>query len=196
MPRKDAIMKMREILILRRDALRKALAGDLSTLKELRELRMSGTAVSTRWLERLKGRQKLERLILQDARHVAAHSARPWRERRCLQARMARAHVRVNESWQLSSSGDTLRLRVNPHEEPRGVHRMRSDSDGGLTCGRRQLYGDAHVDQDQRASRRILQEGPVVGVRLDEALPLRLPREAIPQLRGELRSSRPRTKGL
>ncbi len=34
MPRKDAIMDMREVLILRRDALRKALAGDLSTLKE------------------------------------------------------------------------------------------------------------------------------------------------------------------
>jgi DnaK suppressor protein len=37
MARKDAILKMREILILRRDALRKALAGDLSLLKELRE---------------------------------------------------------------------------------------------------------------------------------------------------------------
>lgn len=37
MARKDAIYKMREILILRRDALRKALAGDLSLLKELRE---------------------------------------------------------------------------------------------------------------------------------------------------------------
>jgi DnaK suppressor protein len=34
MPRKDAIMNMREVLILRRDALRKALAGDLSTLRE------------------------------------------------------------------------------------------------------------------------------------------------------------------
>lgn len=37
MARKEAILKMREILILRRDALRRALAGDLSTLKELRE---------------------------------------------------------------------------------------------------------------------------------------------------------------
>lgn len=37
MARKDAILKMREILIHRRDALRKALAGDLSMLKELRE---------------------------------------------------------------------------------------------------------------------------------------------------------------
>ena len=37
MARKDAIHKMREILILRRDALRKALAGDLSALQELRE---------------------------------------------------------------------------------------------------------------------------------------------------------------
>lgn len=37
MARKDAVMKMREILVMRRDALRKALAGDLSTLMELRE---------------------------------------------------------------------------------------------------------------------------------------------------------------
>lgn len=37
MARKDAILKMREILMMRRDALRKALAGDLSMLKELRE---------------------------------------------------------------------------------------------------------------------------------------------------------------
>ena len=37
MARKDSILKMREILVLRRDALRRALAGDLSLLKELRE---------------------------------------------------------------------------------------------------------------------------------------------------------------
>ena len=37
MARKDAILSMRQILIKRRDALRKALAGDLSMLKELRE---------------------------------------------------------------------------------------------------------------------------------------------------------------
>jgi len=37
MARKDAIYAMREILITRRDALRQALAGDLSLLKELRE---------------------------------------------------------------------------------------------------------------------------------------------------------------
>jgi DnaK suppressor protein len=37
MARKDAIAEMRDILMMRRDALRKALAGDLSTLKELRE---------------------------------------------------------------------------------------------------------------------------------------------------------------
>lgn len=37
MARKDSILKMREILITRRDALRKALAGDLSLLKQLRE---------------------------------------------------------------------------------------------------------------------------------------------------------------
>jgi DnaK suppressor protein len=37
MARKDAVTEMRDILMVRRDALRKALAGDLSTLKELRE---------------------------------------------------------------------------------------------------------------------------------------------------------------
>jgi DnaK suppressor protein len=37
MARKDAISTLRDILVKRRDALRKALAGDLSLLKELRE---------------------------------------------------------------------------------------------------------------------------------------------------------------
>lgn len=37
MARKDAMSNMREVLLTRRDALRKALAGDLSMLKELRE---------------------------------------------------------------------------------------------------------------------------------------------------------------
>ena len=36
MSRKDAILNMRQVLVKRRDALRKALAGDLSLLKELR----------------------------------------------------------------------------------------------------------------------------------------------------------------
>ena len=37
MARKDAMMSLRQILIRRRDALRQALAGDLSLLKELRQ---------------------------------------------------------------------------------------------------------------------------------------------------------------
>ncbi len=37
MARKEAIKALRDVLIRRRDALRKALAGDLSSLKELRE---------------------------------------------------------------------------------------------------------------------------------------------------------------
>lgn len=37
MARKDAILTLHQVLIRRRDALRKALAGDLSLLKELRE---------------------------------------------------------------------------------------------------------------------------------------------------------------
>jgi DnaK suppressor protein len=36
MSRKDAMLSLRQILVKRRDALRKALAGDLSLLKELR----------------------------------------------------------------------------------------------------------------------------------------------------------------
>ena len=36
MSRKDAILSMRQVLVKRRDALRKALAGDLSLLKELK----------------------------------------------------------------------------------------------------------------------------------------------------------------
>ena len=37
MARKDSILKLRDLLLKRRDALRKALAGDLSMLKSLRE---------------------------------------------------------------------------------------------------------------------------------------------------------------
>ena len=37
MPRTDSIANLRQVLIRRRDALRKALAGDLSSLKELRQ---------------------------------------------------------------------------------------------------------------------------------------------------------------
>jgi DnaK suppressor protein len=37
MGRKDAILTLHQVLIKRRDALRKALAGDLSSLKELRQ---------------------------------------------------------------------------------------------------------------------------------------------------------------
>jgi len=42
----------------------------LATLKELRELRMTGAPISGRWLEKLKGLQKLERLELQDTRRL------------------------------------------------------------------------------------------------------------------------------
>lgn len=37
MTRKESILKMKDLLVMRRDALRKALAGDLSLLKQLRE---------------------------------------------------------------------------------------------------------------------------------------------------------------
>jgi DnaK suppressor protein len=37
MARKDSILKLRDLLVKRRDALRKALAGDLSLLKSLRD---------------------------------------------------------------------------------------------------------------------------------------------------------------
>lgn len=45
MARKDAILNMYNILVKRRDALRKALAGDLSLLKELRAQSSSGDVV-------------------------------------------------------------------------------------------------------------------------------------------------------
>ncbi|MEM6654558.1 MAG: TraR/DksA family transcriptional regulator [Planctomycetota bacterium] len=38
MARKDSILKMRDLLVTRRDALRKALAGDMSMLGQLRDL--------------------------------------------------------------------------------------------------------------------------------------------------------------
>jgi hypothetical protein len=82
------------------------------------------------------------------------------------------------------------RRRRDHEDPPAGSHRI-----GEL----RLALLIAHIGAtmiDQCASRRILEEGPVVGLRIDEALPLWLPREAIPQLRGELRSSRPRTKGF
>jgi DnaK suppressor protein len=37
MPKKEALIKLREVLIRRRDALRRALAGDLSLLQEVRD---------------------------------------------------------------------------------------------------------------------------------------------------------------
>jgi DnaK suppressor protein len=37
MPRKEALQKLRQVLMRRRDALRRALAGDLSSLRELRD---------------------------------------------------------------------------------------------------------------------------------------------------------------
>ncbi|WP_164103180.1 TraR/DksA family transcriptional regulator [Candidatus Laterigemmans baculatus] len=37
MGRKDALAKLRDVLVLRRDAMRKAMAGDLSSLQELRD---------------------------------------------------------------------------------------------------------------------------------------------------------------
>jgi DnaK suppressor protein len=45
MARKDAIQNMYEILVKRRDALRKALTGDLSLLRELRAQSTSGDVV-------------------------------------------------------------------------------------------------------------------------------------------------------
>ena len=44
MSRKDAILNMRQVLVKRRDALRKALAGDLSLLREL-QAQASGDVV-------------------------------------------------------------------------------------------------------------------------------------------------------
>lgn len=47
----------------------------LATLKELRELRLDGMPVTARWLEKLKGLAKLERLSLQGCKRLGDDSA-------------------------------------------------------------------------------------------------------------------------
>src|SRR5215510_10730801 len=47
----------------------------IATLKELRELRLDGMPVSARWLEKLKGFNKLERLSLQDCKRLGDDAA-------------------------------------------------------------------------------------------------------------------------
>jgi hypothetical protein len=47
----------------------------IATLKELRELRLAGMAVSARWLEKLKGLARLERLDLQGCKRVGDGAA-------------------------------------------------------------------------------------------------------------------------
>ena len=52
MARKEAVTNLRQILVRRRDALRRALAGDLSSLKELRQQTsgdMLDAAMDTAW---------------------------------------------------------------------------------------------------------------------------------------------------
>jgi Leucine-rich repeat (LRR) protein len=46
----------------------------IATLSELKELRMAGTAVSSRSLEKLKGLTKLERLVLQNCKRIGDDS--------------------------------------------------------------------------------------------------------------------------
>ncbi len=48
MARTDSLQSLREILLKRREALKKALAGDLSLLKELRE-QSKGDVIDLRW---------------------------------------------------------------------------------------------------------------------------------------------------
>ena len=45
MARKDEILRMRDILVVRRDALRRALAGDLSLLSDLQQQQGSGDVI-------------------------------------------------------------------------------------------------------------------------------------------------------
>ena len=54
MARKELILKLHATLVLRRDALRKALAGDLSLLKSLPE-QTGGDVVEVPWSESVKG---------------------------------------------------------------------------------------------------------------------------------------------
>jgi DnaK suppressor protein len=45
MARKDEILRMRDVLVVRRDALRRALAGDLSLLSDLQQQQGSGDVI-------------------------------------------------------------------------------------------------------------------------------------------------------
>jgi internalin A len=47
----------------------------IATLQNLHELRLGGAPVSSRWLEKLKGLKKLERLSLQDSRRLGDDAA-------------------------------------------------------------------------------------------------------------------------
>lgn len=51
----------------------------IAVLKDLRELRLGGTAIAARGLEKLKGLQKLELLNLQGCKRIADDAARFWR---------------------------------------------------------------------------------------------------------------------
>jgi hypothetical protein len=46
----------------------------IATLKELRELRLDGMPVTARWLEKLKGLSKLERVSLQGCKRLGDDS--------------------------------------------------------------------------------------------------------------------------
>ena len=69
MPRKDAILNMRKELITRRDALRRALAGDLSLLKELRQQSVGEDGIVT-----LDGEQATETTATHALRDGAVQS--------------------------------------------------------------------------------------------------------------------------
>ncbi len=72
MARKDSIQKMHEVLVKRRDALRRALAGDLSLLKQLRE--QSGSDVVDAALDAAQD-EISSKLAEVESRELRAHRA-------------------------------------------------------------------------------------------------------------------------
>ena len=110
MSRKDAILNMRQILIKRRDALRKALAGDLSLLKELRA-QTSGDMVDAA-LDSVQD-EISSQLAEVESRELGPHRVRPGAD-----ARRAVRHLRRLRDQHPHGPAECPALRHVLHQVP------------------------------------------------------------------------------
>ncbi len=119
MARKDALMSMRQILVKRRDALRKALAGDLSLLKELRA-QTAGDLVDAAWIQR---KTKLVRNWRKSKAVNWRMSRTPWSG--CEPATTVCARVALLKSpWPDSTHCPTQLIAFNVLEKPKSTVRL------------------------------------------------------------------------